>query len=94
MMSKLLALAFLLAALTSAQAQLYLVGNDIGGMISWTPESESVAPAVTAAHCAAYGKEARITSVYRQYGHYIGFACAFPRGYRLRERELVIRTKG
>jgi hypothetical protein len=94
MMAKLLAVVFLLAGLTSAQAQLYVVGNDIGGMISWTPESERVAYSVTAAHCAAYGKEARITSVYRQYGHYIGFDCAFPRGYKLRERQLVIRTKG
>ena len=94
MMVKLLAVVFLLAGLTSAQAQLYIVGNDIGGMISWTPESERVASAVTGAHCAAWGKEARITSVYRQYGHYIGFECAFPRGYKLRERQLVIRTKG
>lgn len=94
MMAKLLAVVFLLAGLTSAQAQLYIVGNDIGGMISWTPENERVAFAVTGAHCAAWGKEARITSVYRQYGHYIGFECAFPRGYKLRERQLVIRTKG
>jgi hypothetical protein len=94
MMAKILAVAFLLAGLTSAQAQLYIVGNDIGGMISWTPESERVASAVTGAHCAAWGKEARITSVYRQYGSYIGFSCAFPRGYKLRDHQLVIRTKG
>jgi hypothetical protein len=94
MMSKLLALVFLLAAATSAQAQLYLVGNDIGGMISWTPESERLASSASGAHCAAYGKYARITSVYRQYGHYIGFACAFPRGYVTRERQFAIRTKG
>ena len=94
MMAKLLAAMFLLAGLTSAQAQLYLVGNDIGGMISWTPESERVAFTVSAAHCAGYGKQARITSVYRQYGHYIGFECAFPRGHVIREREFAIRTKG
>jgi hypothetical protein len=94
MMSKLLASLFLLAAITGAQAQLYLVGNDIGGMISWSPESERLAPAASGAHCAAYGKDARITSVYRQYGHYIGFACAFPRGYVIRERQFAIRTKG
>jgi len=94
MTSKLLALVFLLAAVTGAQAQLYIVGNDIGGMISWTPESERVAAAASGAHCAAYGKQARITSVYRQYGHYIGFACAFPRGYVVRERQFAIRTKG
>jgi len=33
--------------------------------------------------------------VYRQYGHYIGFACAFPRGYVIHERrQFAIRTKG
>jgi hypothetical protein len=94
MMSKILASVFLLAALTSAQAQLYIVGNDIGGMISWTPESERVAFAASDAHCAAWGKEAHITSIYRQYGHYIGFACTFPRGYVIRERDIAIRTKG
>jgi hypothetical protein len=96
-----LAFAFLLAGLTSAQAHLYLyqaplyiVANDIGGMISWTPESERVAFAVSAAHCAYFGKVARITSIYRQYGNYIGFSCAFPRGYVVRQRNIVIRTKG
>jgi hypothetical protein len=94
MKAKLLALVFLLAGLNGAQAQLYIVANDIGGMISWSPESERAAPAVSAAHCAAFGKNARITSVYRQYGHYIGFECAFPRGHVVRERNIVIRTKG
>ena len=94
MMSKLLPVLFLLTAVTGAQAQLYIVGNDIGGMISWTPESERVAFAVSGGHCAAYGKQARITSIYRQYGHYIGFECVFPRGYVIREREYAIRTKG
>ena len=94
MIPRLLALAFLLVGLTTAQAQLYTVGNDIGGMISWSPESERAAFAVSDAHCAAYGKIARVTSVYRQYGHYIGFECVFPRGYVIREREFAIRTKG
>jgi hypothetical protein len=94
MISKLLALAFLLAGLTTAQAQFYIVGNDIGGMISWSPESERVAFAMSDAHCAGYGKLAHVTSVYRQYGHYIGFECVFPRGYVIRERQFAIRTKG
>lgn len=93
MMSKILPLLLLAAGLSSAQAQVSLRGNDTGGMIVWTPESERLAFAAAHAHCAAYGKVARVTSVYRQYGHYIGFACAFPRGYLLRER-VVIRTRG
>jgi hypothetical protein len=94
MMSKILPLLFLAAGLSTAQAQLSLAGNDTGGMIVWTPESERLAFAASDAHCAAYGKQARVTSVYRQYGHYIGFACAFPRGYVLRDRAFAIRTRG
>jgi hypothetical protein len=94
MLSKVLPAIFLLATLSSAQAQAYTRGNDTGGMIVWTPENEMLAFAAADAHCAGYSKVARITSVYRQYGHYIGFACAFPRGYILRERAFAIRTRG
>lgn len=93
MLSKFLPLLFLAAGLSTAQAQVTMWGNDTGGLIVWSPDSEQVAFAASGAHCAAYGKQARITSVHRQYGHYIGFACAFPRGYVLRER-MVIRTRG
>ena len=91
MISKMLALVLLAAGLSAAQAQLY-TGNDTGGIIVWTPENERLALPVAVDHCAAYGKEAYITSVYRQYGHYIGFACAFPRVYI--QRQYVIRAKG
>jgi hypothetical protein len=94
MIARMLILVVLAAAPSAAQAQLYIAGNDTGGMIPWTPENESLAFAASDAHCAAYGKLARVTSVYRQYGHYIGFACAFPRGYVVRDREFAIRTKG
>lgn len=93
-MSKILPLLLLAAGLSSAQAQVSMYGNDTGGTIVWTPESERLAFAAADAHCAAYGKQARVTSVYRQYGHYIGFACAFPRGYVLRGRAFAIRTRG
>lgn len=91
-MSKFLAAIFLLGGLSAAQGQ--VKGNDTGGMIVWTPENEILAPATAANHCGYYGKGARITSVYRQYGHYIGFACGFPPGYIVHEREYAIRTKG
>lgn len=94
MFSRMLILVLLAAGPSLAQAQPYTSGNDTGGMIVWTPENERLAFAAADAHCAAYGKLARVTSVYRQYGHYIGFACAFPRGYILKEREFAIRTKG
>jgi hypothetical protein len=88
------AVIFLLASLSSVQAQPYLIGNDIGGIISWSPENEVLARPTAAAHCASWGKLARITSVYRQYGHYIGFECAFPRGYIIREHSTAIRVRG
>jgi hypothetical protein len=92
-MRKIMAVLFLACGLSGAQAQVVITGNDTGGIIPWSPVSERLARAASAAHCSGYGKQARITSVYRQYGHYIGFSCAFPRGYVVRER-LVIRTKG
>jgi len=94
MISKIFVPVLLLAGLSAAQAQPYASGNDTGGMISWTPENEMLAVPTARGHCAAYGKEAYITSVYRQYGHYIGFACLFPRGYVIRDHGFAIRTKG
>jgi hypothetical protein len=68
----------LLAA--AAQAQVYpgLIGNDTGGIIPWSPFAEANRLEIAAAHCVAYYKYPRITSVHRQYGDYIGFRCRFP----------------
>jgi hypothetical protein len=93
MSTKTLAVFLLIGGLSTAHAQVFITGNDTGGIIPWSPQNERMAFAASEGHCAAYGKNARITSVYRQYGHYIGFACAFPRGYVVRARQ-VIRTKG
>jgi hypothetical protein len=62
-----------------------LVGNDTGGIIPWSPAAEHYRVAIASDHCARYGKIARITSVHRQYGDYIGFVCRFgpPRGAAL-----------
>ena len=54
-----------------------LVGNDTGGIIPWSPVAERYRVAIASDHCAFYGKIARITSVHRQYGDYIGFRCLF-----------------
>ena len=56
-----------------------LTGNDTGGIIPWSPASRALAAEMAAAHCARYGKIAKITSVQAEYGHYIGFACRFDR---------------
>jgi hypothetical protein len=65
-------LAVLMSA--SAQAQVYR-GNDTGGIIPWSCENEAYAHDIAAAFCARWEKYHRITSVHRQYGDYIGFAC-------------------
>jgi hypothetical protein len=54
-----------------------LTGNDTGGIIQWTPENQAAARDMAGAHCAHYGKYARITSVNARYGDYIGFVCVF-----------------
>lgn len=54
-----------------------LTGNDTGGIIVWSPENEVVARSWAADHCAHYNKYARMTSIHRQYGNYIGFKCVW-----------------
>ena len=64
----------MILAVTGAHAQVYR-GNDTGGIIPWSCENEVVAREVAGDHCARYSKFARITSVHRVYGNYIGFNC-------------------
>jgi hypothetical protein len=66
--------AALLVSAASANAQIYH-GNDTGGIIPWSCETEAAAPDLAAAHCARFAKYPRITSVHRQYGDYIAFNC-------------------
>lgn len=61
---------------TAARAQLYIYhANDTGGIIPWSCENEAMARQVAAAYCARWDKYYRITSVHRQYGDFIAFAC-------------------
>jgi hypothetical protein len=54
-----------------------VTGNDIGGIIPWTPENEWHADAMAQWHCARFNKYARVTSIVRGYGNYIGFECVW-----------------
>jgi|SRR5215471_3883518 len=54
-----------------------LIGNDTGGIIPYTPETDLFRREIASYHCARYRKYAVITSVSRQYGDYIGFVCRF-----------------
>jgi hypothetical protein len=74
------ACAFALAA-TSAHAGYVFKGNDTGGIISWNPEVALIYKEVAAEHCSRYNKVAFITSIHPNYGDYVAFVCAFPRGY-------------
>jgi hypothetical protein len=67
----------LIAALVwggDARAQVYH-GNDTGGIIPWSCETEAAALSIAAEYCARWDKYPRITSVHRQYGDYIAFHC-------------------
>jgi hypothetical protein len=66
------------AALLASSAGAYdgvVKGNDTGGIIPWSCEIEVAAPQIAGEYCGRYGKYPRITSVHRQYGDYIAFAC-------------------
>lgn len=58
-----------------------LTGNDTGGIIQWTPDTNLVYRNIAAAHCARWSRFASITSVHRGYGEYIGFQCIYDRRY-------------
>jgi len=58
-----------------------LTGNDTGGIIQWTPETDLIYYEIAAAHCARWSRFASITSVHRTYGDYIGFQCIIDRRY-------------
>ena len=57
-----------------------LTGNDSGGIISWSPENQAVAPEWAAQHCARYRKIVRMRPIHARYGEYIAFQCRFPPG--------------
>ena len=50
-------------------------GNDIGGIIPWSPEAEANALDIAQNNCARFNKYALITSVHRVYGDYIAYEC-------------------
>jgi hypothetical protein len=59
-----------------------VTGNDTGGIIPWSPANEAIAPDLAAAHCARWGKYARVTDGIRAQGYFINFICAHYYGQR------------
>ena len=50
-------------------------GNDVGGIIPWSPEAELAALDTAQSNCGRFNKYAVITSIHRVYGDYISYAC-------------------
>jgi hypothetical protein len=50
-------------------------GNDIGGIIPWSPEAELTALDTAQSNCSRYNKYAVIRSIHRVYGDYISYDC-------------------
>ncbi len=70
--------AILLAALALPLASCGVYGpkgNDIGGIIPWSPEAEAAALDTAQANCGRFNQFAVITSIHRTYGDYISYAC-------------------
>jgi hypothetical protein len=65
-----------------------LTGNDTGGIIQWTPDVAPYYHDIAAEHCARWNRIARITSVHRRYGDYVGFRCIVDRRYDPRKEWL------
>jgi hypothetical protein len=52
-------------------------GNDTGGIIPWSPAAEQDALNIAQSNCGSFDKYAVITSVHREYGDYIAYACTW-----------------
>jgi hypothetical protein len=52
-----------------------VTGNDTGGIIPWSPETEINALVMAQNHCGRFNMYAVITSVHREYGDYVAFTC-------------------
>ena len=88
------------AVLSPARAGGLVNGNDTGGIIPWSPQTQIERKLIAAEHCAHYDKDARITSIFPRYGQYIGFACRFRPPVIVRTRSItrhrgvVLRSRG
>jgi hypothetical protein len=52
-----------------------VTGNDTGGIFPYTPNVEAVYQQIAEDWCARWQRFAKITSIHRVYGDYIGFVC-------------------
>jgi hypothetical protein len=52
-----------------------VTGNDTGGIFPYSPNVEPIYHQIAGDHCARWGRFAKVTSIHRVYGDYVGFIC-------------------
>jgi hypothetical protein len=52
-----------------------VTGNDTGGIFPYSPDVEPIYRHIATDHCARWGRFAKVTSIHRVYGDYVGFVC-------------------
>jgi hypothetical protein len=52
-----------------------VTGNDTGGIFPYSPDVEPIYHQVAGDYCARWGRFAKVTSIHRVYGEYVGFVC-------------------
>ena len=52
-----------------------VTGNDTGGVFPYSPDVEPVYHQIAGDYCARWGRYAKVTSIHRIYGEYVGFVC-------------------
>ncbi len=70
------------------------VGNDTGGIISYSLVGKGDVSLMAADHCAKYGKVARLTGVQAHPGGYLSFACVWAYPEDLARRAAALRVRG
>jgi hypothetical protein len=52
-----------------------VTGNDTGGIFPYSPDVQPIYHQIAGDYCARWGRFAKITSIHRVYGEYVGFVC-------------------
>jgi hypothetical protein len=52
-----------------------VTGNDTGGIFPYSPDVQPIYHQIAGDYCARWGRFAKVTSIHRVYGEYVGFVC-------------------
>jgi hypothetical protein len=52
-----------------------VTGNDTGGTFPYSPDVQPIYHQIAGDFCARWGRFAKVTSIHRVYGEYVGFVC-------------------